>query len=232
MSRSMHYPQRLRWTTRCHARLRRAPACGPAYLTGGLENPFTFLLITAPGRAVHVDAHSGSPLRSACSTITAATASPASTMPLPWFRQFEPVAAFSLRHRGLWAALSVSSILFIAVLFPGAQLRRRAAWHGQSQATAEEMDSWRAGAEIVSARRARHGRRRTGSARHSRPSPSSPRSWMSRDAKPSDPYRLCVFASRAGQTLRTSWLNLPRAASRIDIIVSAVSGEPSDRGSR
>ena len=120
------------------------------YLTGGLENPFAFLLI-AP---VTVSA-STLPLRVTAAlgalTITAATVLTSFHHPLPWFHHSNLLLPFPY-VMGVWAAV-VSGILFIG--FYSLAHGGGGAAHGQG--LGRRRDGAGARAEIVGARRAGRG---------------------------------------------------------------------------
>ena len=177
------------------------------YLTGGLENPFAFLLIapvavSASTLRLRVTAALG------VLAITAATALTSFHHPLPWFHHSSLSAAFPY-VMGIWAAL-VSSILFIAFY----------SWRTAEEA--RRMAEALAAAEMVLAREQKLSALDglAAAAAHGLGTPLATIAVVTkelmRDAKPSDPhYEDMVLLRAQASAAATSWLSLPRAASRL-----------------
>ena len=183
------------------------------YLTGGLENPFAFLLI-AP---VTVSASTLPPRVTVALgglAILVATLLTEFHLPLPWFHHSDLPAAAPLRDGHLGGARLRHSVHRASI--PGARRRRRGAWPKRSP---RQSSCWRA---------SRSSRRSTGlppprrmaSARRSPPSPWCPRSCC---ATPSNPIRIttisCCCARRPSAAAPSSasspaWASSPTSSSR------------------
>ena len=182
------------------------------YLTGGLENPFAFLLIapvavSASTLRLRVTAALG------VLAITAATALTSFHHPLPWFHHSSLLLPFPY-VMGIWAAL-VSSILFIAFY----------SWRTAEEA--RRMAEALAAAEMVLAREQKLSALDglAAAAAHGLGTPLATIAVVTkelmRDAKPSDPHYEDVVLLRAqAERCRHILAELAARGEQIDIIVS------------
>jgi len=182
------------------------------YLTGGLENPFAFLLIapvavSASTLRLRITAALGA------LAITAATVLTSFHHPLPWFHHSSLLLPFPY-VMGIWAAL-VSSILFIAFY----------SWRTAEEA--RRMAEALAAAEMVLAREQKLSALDglAAAAAHGLGTPLATIAVVTkelmRDAKPTDPHYEDVVLLRAqAERCRHILAELAARGEQIDIIVS------------
>jgi two-component system sensor histidine kinase RegB len=182
------------------------------YLTGGLENPFAFLLIapvavSASTLRLRVTAALG------IMAITAATVLTSFHHPLPWFHHSNLLLPFPY-VMGMWAAL-VSSILFIGFY----------SWRTAEEA--RRMSEALAAAEMVLAREQKLSALDglAAAAAHGLGTPLATIAVVTkeliRDAKPTDPHYEDVLLLRAqAERCRDILTELAARGEQIDIIVS------------
>jgi two-component system sensor histidine kinase RegB len=182
------------------------------FLTGGLENPFAFLLIapvavSASTLRLRVTAALG------IMAITAATVLTSFHHPLPWFHHSDLLLPFPY-VMGIWAAL-VSSILFIGFY----------SWRTAEEA--RRMSEALAAAETVLAREQKLSALDglAAAAAHGLGTPLATIAVVTkeliRDAKPSDPHYDDVLLLRAqAERCRDILTELAARGEQIDIIVS------------
>ena len=182
------------------------------YLTGGLENPFSFLLIapvavSASTLRLRVTAALG------FMTITAATVLTSFHHPLPWFHHSDLLLPFPY-VMGVWAAL-VSGILFIGFY----------SWRTAEEA--RRMSEALAAAEMVLAREQKLSALDglAAAAAHGLGTPLATIAVVAkelmRDARPTDPHYEDVVLLRAqAERCRDILAELAARGEQIDIIVS------------